>query len=89
MESESYIILGTTKDGEKFRPSDWAERISGLKSKFLEDKKIIYSTALRPTQINGINSLIVEKQLKEIDMILWNYVFTFAKENNLTIKNKN
>lgn len=88
MEEEKYIILGKTKSGENFRPSDWAERISGLNSKFLENKKLYYSNTLRPTQIDGINSLIVEKKLKELNLPLWNYVFSFAKENNLTIKDK-
>lgn len=86
MTTEKYIIFGKTKNGDSFRPSDWAERISGLNSKFLNDKKLYYSDYIMPAYIEGVNSLIIEEDLKSIDRDFWEYVFKFAEQNNLTIK---
>ena len=33
-ESTTFIIVGLTKQGKKFRPSDWAERLAGAMSSF-------------------------------------------------------
>ncbi|MBL8428197.1 MAG: DUF3579 domain-containing protein, partial [Dechloromonas sp.] len=30
LESTTFIIVGLTKEGRKFRPSDWAERLCGV-----------------------------------------------------------
>ena len=33
-----YIIVGLTSEGKRFRPSDWAERLSGVLSAFCTEK---------------------------------------------------
>ena len=34
------IIQGITSEGRTFRPSDWAERLSGILASFGSDKKM-------------------------------------------------
>ena len=34
IESTTFIIVGLTKEGRKFRPSDWAEHLCGVMSAF-------------------------------------------------------
>ena len=48
------IIEGVTENGRKFRPSDWAERMSGALSYFGRDHRIQYSPMLQPLTVNGI-----------------------------------
>ncbi|MBL8507250.1 MAG: DUF3579 domain-containing protein, partial [Chitinimonas sp.] len=42
------IIQGLTRNGREFRPSDWAERLSGLLSTFGTDQKLSYAPYVRP-----------------------------------------
>ena len=32
--SESFVIVGQTRNGNRFRPSDWAERLCGVMSQY-------------------------------------------------------
>ena len=41
-ESTTFIIVGLTKEGRKFRPSDWAERLCGVMSAFGAEHKVKY-----------------------------------------------
>lgn len=84
--TEMLVIIGKNKKGEKFRPSDWAEMLSGQMCTFSEDKRLCYSDYLRPIQFNGYNSLVVKKGLKEVNEYVWNHLMSFAKDNQLIIQ---
>ena len=34
VDTDEFVIVGLTKDGKRFRPSDWAERLCGVMSQF-------------------------------------------------------
>jgi hypothetical protein len=80
------VIIGKNEKGDKFRPSDWAEMLSGQMCTFAEDKRLCYSDYLRPVQFNGYNSLVVKKELQQINEYVWNHVLSFAKDNTLVIQ---
>ena len=84
---EMLVILGKTETGEKFRPSDWAEMLSGQMCVFAEDKRLCYSEYLRPATIDGYNSLVVKKELQKINKEVWNNLLYFARDNKLIVKN--
>ncbi len=48
LESTTFIIVGLTKEGRKFRPSDWAERLCGVMSAFGAERKMKYSPYVGP-----------------------------------------
>ena len=52
-ESTTFIIVGLTKEGRKFRPSDWAERLCGVMSAFGAERKMKYSPYVGPGDHNG------------------------------------
>ena len=52
-ESTTFIIVGLTKQGRKFRPSDWAERLCGVMSAFGAERKMKYSPYVGPGDYNG------------------------------------
>jgi hypothetical protein len=43
-----FVILGITRDGQPFRPSDWAERLCGVMSAFGGDHRMQYSPFVHP-----------------------------------------
>ena len=79
------IIEGVTESGRKFRPSDWAERMSGSLSTFGRDHRIHYSPLLLPTTINGIKCIIIDPQLKEVAPDMFAYIMGWAANNELKI----
>jgi hypothetical protein len=78
------IIMGVTENGEPFRPSDWAERMSGALSSF-RNHRIYYSPLLRPSIQNGNTCLILDKVIKESNPALYNHILEFAHKNKLKI----
>ncbi|NOX42526.1 MAG: DUF3579 domain-containing protein [Gammaproteobacteria bacterium] len=81
------IIEGQTKDGRKFRPSDWAERMSGVLSTFGKDHRIHYSAKLKPLSINGLKCVALNASLKDEHPELFSYLMDFAEMNKLNVIN--
>lgn len=80
------IIEGITKDGRKFRPSDWVERISSALASFGPDHKLRYSEHVQPCIINGARCLIVAHGLSLNDPEAFNFILQFAHKNQLRIQ---
>lgn len=78
------IIEGVTPDGQKFRPSDWAERMSGNLSTF-KNQRIHYSPLLYPSTIEERTCLVVSLSLAEANPPLFQQIITFAHTNRLNI----
>lgn len=76
------IIEGITQEGEKFRPSDWAERMSGNFSTF-RGRRIQYSPFLKPAVKNGIKCVVLDPSLKEKDPEQYRQIMEFAQNNKL------
>lgn len=86
------FIQGLTKDGKTFRPSDWAERLAGAMSSFRPDAGvggraayIGYSPYCVPRTINGVKCVIVNEALKGLEPMAWDFVMSFARDNNLQV----
>ncbi|PJD98107.1 MAG: acetyltransferase [Legionella sp.] len=83
------VIEGRTAQGTKFRPSDWAERMSGSLASF-KNSRIRYSPLLQPGINNdGLPCVIVDPKLKESSPQLYQSILDFAKANHLNICNEN
>jgi hypothetical protein len=87
---QEVVIVGITKDGKAFRPSDWAERLAGVMSSFrpggaLPGDHISYSPWCVPNTIDGNKCVIVHQDLKEAEPMAWDFVMNFAKDNNLQV----
>ena len=79
------IIQGVTKDGRKFRPSDWAERMSGMLSTFGDDHRIHYSPKLRPISIEGVKCIALNEELEVSHPGIFRQIMDFASRNNLEV----
>ena len=82
---KTIVIEGVTKQGEAFRPSDWAERMSGTMASF-KNSRIHYSPLLQPsTNHDGYKCVLLDPKLKESSPQVYQAIIEFAKTNNLNI----
>lgn len=84
---EEIIIQSLTREGSRFRPSDWVDRICSSYATFGEDRKLRYSPYLKPEMIDGIRCLAVDMQLKISNPDGFEELMQFAEENKLNILN--
>jgi hypothetical protein len=78
------VIEGITDEGKPFRPSDWAERVSGRLATF-HKQRIIYSPLLKPGMKDGNKCVFIDEKLKETNPELYNQLLEFAKRNKLKV----
>lgn len=78
------IIEGKTEGGQKFRPSDWAERMSGNMST-VRNHRIQYSPLLQPIVRDGTNCIQIDASLAQSNPALYETLMSFAQTNNLRI----
>ena len=79
------IIEGITEQGKTFRPSDWAERMSGSMASF-KNNRIYYSPLLQPSvNHEGYKCVLLDPKLKESSPEVYQAIIDFAKTNNLKI----
>lgn len=83
-ETKKIIIEGVTESGETFRPSDWAERMSGQLSTF-HKRRMQYSPLLQPSVKDGRKCVLLDAKLKESNPALYQSILAFAHENHLKI----
>jgi len=76
------VIEGVTESGEQFRPSDWAERMSGSLCTFT-NRRMVYSPLLQPMVKSGEKCVVLDPALKESNPELYNSIMEFARENKL------
>ena len=81
------VIEGITTQGKEFRPSDWAERMSGALASF-KNSRIQYSPLLQPSINNeGYKCILLDPKLKESSPQIYQSILDFAKANHLKICN--
>lgn len=86
--AKEVFIQGITRDGVTFRPSDWAERLAGVMSQFRpggpqRGHHLSYSPWCVPTVINGVKCVIVNRALRDLEPMAWDFVINFARDNEL------
>ncbi len=81
-----FVIQGISKDGTVFRPSNWGERLSDMLSTTGKDGRIVYSSYLRPTVIQGIPSVVVRFSLEKVDPHAFELIRQFVLANHLTVR---
>lgn len=88
--ADEYFIQGITLDGKTFRPSDWSERLAGAMSAFQPEgqsraSRFGYSPYCVPRVINGVKCVIVNEKLREVELMAWDFVMNFARDNQLQV----
>ena len=88
--AKEVVILGVTQDGKTFRPSDWAERLAGVMSQFRPGgpqpgSHLGYSPWCVPNTLDGQKCVIVHQDLREHELLAWEFCLNFAKDNHLQV----
>lgn len=88
--SKEIYILGLTRSGKTFRPSDWAERLAGVMSQFRPGgpqpgSHLRYSPWCVPTSIGNVKCVIVHSDLRDYEVMAWDFCLNFAKDNELQV----
>jgi hypothetical protein len=85
VKNKPIVIEGRTAQGKTFRPSDWAERMSGSLASF-KNSRIRYSPLLQPSvNSEGYPCVLLDPKLKESSPQLYQSILDFAKANSLKI----
>jgi hypothetical protein len=85
LDKKKIVIEGVTSQGKVFRPSDWAERMSGTLASF-KNRRIQYSPLLQPSvNQEGYKCVVLDPKLKESSPELYQSILEFAKSNQLKI----
>src|SRR5690554_3355014 len=86
---QQLIIHGKTRAGERFRPSDWAERLSGVMSQFRPEGSsggpMTYSPYVVPRVIKRVRYVVVDERLRDLAPLAWQFVCDFAEDNDLQV----
>lgn len=89
--STDFIIQGLTNAGKTFRPSDWADRLCGIMSRFHPDegrglnRHLQYSPYVLPSMIEGVRCVLVDGRLYTLEPLAYHFLIDFAKDNDLRI----
>ncbi len=88
--AKEVFILGITHQGKPFRPSDWAERLAGVMSQFRPGgprpgSHLGYSPWCVPTSFGHVKCVIVHRDLRDHDVMAWDFCINFAKDNDLQL----
>lgn len=84
---DSFVIVGLTREGKKFRPSDWCDRLCGIMSAFGSDNRMMYSPYVRPgCTMKGDKTVVVDARLYDIEPLAYKFLVNFADDNNLTVE---
>lgn len=89
-QSCQHRILGITHDGKVFRPGDWAERLAGVITLFVRERRparSVASTWLAVPFVDGnLKCLTVSGELAQVCPEAFEFVMRFAKDNELLVR---
>ncbi len=81
------IIYGKTDQGQRFRPSDWAERLAGVLAQYRPIGAVYnpwaYSPYASPRRIDGLPCVVIDHRLRDLEPLAWKFACDFASSNNL------
>jgi len=80
---ERLVIQGVTVRGQAFRPRDWAERLCGCVATVGPDRRQQFSPYVYISFLYGVKSLVVESRLWESNPKNYDFLLSFARDNNL------
>ena len=85
MTIKKILIKGVTKDGNKFRPSDWAERLYYALATYSPDRRLVFNPMVNLKQGESFKCFVIQTELQEKEPMTFDFLIDFAKSNNLLI----
>lgn len=79
------VLVGRTHSGQKFRPSNWAERLAISVAKIGSRKQVIYNPRVHISMHEGFHSVVVDRILQDEDPMMFDFFVNFANNNQLEL----
>ena len=92
-----FYIFGKTISGQKFRPSDWAERFCGVLSSYrpksesfknINSQCLSYSPFAHPQNFKGEKVVYVSREIENVEPLAWKFIISFIDDNKLIFEEK-
>ena len=85
MAIKKILIKGVTRDGNKFRPSDWAERLYYALAQYGPDRRLVFNPLVNLKQGEKFKCFVIMPELQQKEPMTFDFLIDFAKSNNLEI----
>tara|TARA_B100000749_G_C18265331_1_gene398056 strand:+ start:225 stop:512 length:288 start_codon:yes stop_codon:yes gene_type:complete len=86
---EKILIMGQTKEGKKFRPSDWAERLYYTVASYGKKGQIIFNPLVNLNQEDNSKCFVINATLQDKDPMIYDFLVDFAVSNELEMRDQN
>ncbi|KVN99729.1 hypothetical protein WJ70_04275 [Burkholderia ubonensis] len=87
--TDGYLIRGVTRAQKTFRPGDWPERLAGVITLFVGEKRPGFPSALTrlaaPVVDGGVKCLLVSHELRAVCPDAFEFAMQFADDNDLPV----
>ena len=80
---EKILIMGYTKEGKKFRPSDWAERLYYTVAEYGKNGRIIFNPLVYINLEDKSKCIVINATLQEKNPMIFDFLIDFAISNKL------
>jgi hypothetical protein len=84
--SNDIIIRGTTADGRRFRPSDWAQRLYYAVASYGPYRQVTFNPMVKLKVSDGVSCVVVSKRLEQEDPMMFEFLLDFARDNELLVQ---
>ena len=85
MAIKKILLRGETKDGNKFRPSDWAERLYYALATYNPNGRLVFNPQVNIKQGEKYKCFVINTTLEEKEPMTYDFLIDFAKSNNLVV----
>ncbi|CAH2892806.1 MAG: PhnO-related protein [uncultured Paraburkholderia sp.] len=87
---QGYVIKGITHAQKTFRPGDWPERLTGVITLFVGERRpgihIACTRLAMPVVDTGTKCLFVSEELRAVCADAFDFVMRFARDNDLPVE---
>ena len=83
------IIKGITVEGNKFRPSDWAERLYYSLAAYGPNRRLKFNPLVNLKQGENYKCFVINPKLREKEPMTYDFLIDFAQSNDLVITDQN
>ena len=86
---EKILIMGHTKEGKKFRPSDWAERLYYTVAEYGRNGRIIFNPLVNINHEDSSKCFVIITTLQDKNPLIYDFLIDFAISNKLETLDQN
>jgi hypothetical protein len=79
------VLRGVTREGKRFRPSDWAERLYHATATYGTDRRAVFPPFIRLVIKDELKCIEVDRRMEEQNPMLFDFLIGFGRDNHLAM----